>query len=168
MKAWKEHRGLLKLVGIIVMVPLVAWFFGFRQTVRLWRECEVRQETISRLSTSGSGKMTRLPGGELTGKQVLNNGILLERIGKDVESNGVKIVKYTPYLTREEGKLLVHTGELVLSGNFVSLLRVMHRVELDEGLGRVVSVGFRLFRDRAKKERQLRMTLVIQQLTMDN
>ena len=44
----------------------------------------------------------------------------------------------------------------------------MHRMELDEGLGRVVSVGFRLFRDRAKKERQLRMTLVIQQLTMDN
>ena len=113
------------------------------------------------------GKVTRLPENEVTGKQVLNNGVLLERIGKEVESNGVKIVKYTPYLTREEGKLLVHTGELVLSGNFVSLLRVMHRVEIDEGLGRIVSVGFRLFRDRAKKERQLRMTLVVQQLTVN-
>ncbi len=167
MKKWKEHRGLLKLVGIVVMVPLVAWFFGFHQTVRLWRECELRQETISRLSVNEPGKVTRLPENEVTGKQVLNNGVLLERIGKEVESNGVKIVKYTPYLTREEGKLLVHTGELVLSGNFVSLLRVMHRVEIDEGLGRIVSVGFRLFRDRAKKERQLRMTLVVQQLTVN-
>ena len=43
----------------------------------------------------------------------------------------------------------------------------MHRVEIDEGLGRIVSVGFRLFRDRAKKERQLRMTLVVQQLTVN-
>ena len=167
MKKWKEHRGLLKLVGIVVMVPLVAWFFGFRQTVRLWRECELRQETISRLSVNEPGKVTRLPENEVTGKQVLNNGVLLERIGKEVESNGVKIVKYTPYLTREEGKLLVHTGELVLSGNFVSLLRVMHRVEIDEGLGRIVSVGFRLFRDRAKKECQLRMTLIVQQLTVN-
>ncbi|WP_099293135.1 MULTISPECIES: hypothetical protein [unclassified Butyricimonas] len=166
MKKWKEHRGLLKLVGIVVMVPLVAWFFGFRQTVQLWRECESRQETISRLSVNEPGKVTCLPENEVTGKQVLNNGVLLERIGKEVESNGVKIVKYTPYLTREEGRLLVHTGELVLSGNFVSLLRVMHRVEIDEGLGRIVSVGFRLFRDRAKKERQLRMTLVVQQLTV--
>ncbi len=167
MKKWKEHRGLLKLVGIVVMVPLVAWFFGFRQTVRLWRECESRQETISRLSVNEPGKVTRLPENEVTGKQVLNNGVLLERIGKEVESNGVKIVKYTPYLTREEGRLLVYTGELVLSGNFVSLLRVMHRVEIDEGLGRIVSVGFRLFHDRAKKERQLRMTLVVQQLTVN-
>ena len=168
MRAWNEHRGLLKLVGMIVMVPLVAWFFGFCQTVSIWRECKARQATIDRLSASESGSPTRLPGNEVTGKQVLNNGIILQRIGESVENNGVKIVKYTPYLTREEGHLQVHTGELVLSGSFVSLLRVMHHVETGEGLGRIVSAGFRLFRDRAKKERQLRMTLVIQQLTIDN
>ena len=168
MRAWNEHRGLLKLVGMIVTVPLVAWFFGFRQTVGIWRECKARQATIDRLSASESGSTTRLPGNEVTGKQVLNNGIILQRIEESVENNGVKIVKYTPYLTREEGRLRVHTGELVLSGSFVSLLRVMHHVETGEGLGRIVSTGFRLFRDRAKKERQLRMTLVIQQLTIDN
>lgn len=168
MRAWNEHRGLLKLVGMIVMVPLVAWFFGFRQTVSIWRECKARQATIDRLSASESGSTTRLPGNEVTGKQVLNNGVILQRIEESVENNGVKIVKYTPYLTREEGRLRVHTGELVLSGSFVSLLRVMHCVETGEGLGRIVSTGFRLFRDRAKKERQLRMTLVIQQLTIEN
>ena len=114
MKKWKEHRGLLKLVGIVVMVPLVAWFFGFHQTVRLWRECELRQETISRLSVNEPGKVTRLPENEVTGKQVLNNGVLLERIGKEVESNGVKIVKYTPYLTGGREAVGAHGGTRVI------------------------------------------------------
>ena len=87
MRAWNEHRGLLKLVGMIVMVPLVAWFFGFRQTVGIWRECRARQATIDRLSASESGSTTRLPGNEVTGKQVLNNGVILQRIEESVENN---------------------------------------------------------------------------------
>lgn len=56
----------------------------------------------------------------------------------------------------------------MLSGSFTSLLRVMHYMEKEGQPGKIVSAGFRLFDDRAKKERQLRMTLVVQQLTMEN
>ena len=167
MKEWKQHKGFLQLVGVIIIVPLVAWVFGFRQTVKLWRECNVRQETISRLSGSHSGVGSELPG-NVSGKQILNNGVLLGQLERPIRDNGVKMVKYTPYLTREEGKLQVHTGELVLSGSYTSLLRVMHCVEKEGLPGKIVSAGFRLFDDRARKERQLRMTLVVQQLTMEN
>lgn len=100
--------------------------------------------------------------------QILNNGVLLGQLERPIRNNEVKMVKYTPYLTREEGKLQVHTGELVLSGSFISLLKVMHYMEKEGHPGKIVSAGFRLFDDRAKKERQLRMTLVVQQLTMEN
>ena len=62
----------------------------------------------------------------------------------------------------------IRAGELVLSGSFTSLLKVMHYMEKEGHPGKIVSAGFRLFDDRAKKERQLRMTLVVQQLTMEN
>ena len=62
----------------------------------------------------------------------------------------------------------IRAGELVLSGSFISLLKVMHYMEKEGHPGKIVSAGFRLFDDRAKKERQLRMTLVVQQLTMEN
>ena len=94
--------------------------------------------------------------------------MLLGLLERPLRDNGVKMVKYTPYLPREVGKLQVHTGELVLSGSFTSLLRVMHYMEKEGQPGKIVSAGFRLFDDRAKKERQLRMTLVVQQLTMEN
>ena len=62
----------------------------------------------------------------------------------------------------------IRAGELVLSGGFTSLLKGMHYMEKEGHPGKIVSAGFRLFDDRAKKERQLRMTLVVQQLTMEN
>lgn len=167
MKTWRQYKGLLKLAGMIVMVPLVAWLFGFRQTVKLWRECSVRQETVHRLSANKPEREEVLQEG-LSGKQVLNNGVLLEQLGGTVRDNGVKVVKYTPYLTRQEGALQVHTGELVLSGNFTSLLKVMQHVEKKGNSGKIISAGFRLYDDRVRKERQLRMTLVIQQLTIEN
>ena len=167
MKKWKQHQGFLQLVGLIIIVPLVAWVFGFRQTVKLWRACNARQEMVSRLAESRSGVGNELPG-SVSGKQILNNGVLLGQLERPIRDNGVKMVKYTPYLTREEGKIQVHTGELVLSGGFTSLLKVMHYMEKEGHPGKIVSAGFRLFDDRAKKERQLRMTLVVQQLTMEN
>ena len=167
MKEWKQHKGFLLLVGLIVIVPLVAWVFGFRQTVKLWRESNDRQEMVGRLSESCSGVGNELPG-SVSGKQILNNGVLLGQLERPIRNNEVKMVKYTPYLTREEGKLQVHTGELVLSGSFISLLKVMHYMEKEGHPGKIVSAGFRLFDDRAKKERQLRMTLVVQQLTIEN
>ena len=167
MKEWKQHKGFLQLIGLIVIVPLVAWGFGFRQTVKLWRESNDRQEMVGHLSESRSGVGNELPG-SVSGKQILNNGVLLGQLEQPIRDNEVKMVKYTPYLTREEGKLQVHTGELVLSGSFISLLKVMHYMEKEGHPGKIVSAGFRLFDDRAKKERQLRMTLVVQQLTMEN
>ena len=80
----------------------------------------------------------------------------------------MKMVKYTPYLTREEGKLQVHTGEPRAFREFYFLLRVMHYMEKEGQPGKNRFCRFRLFDDRAKKERQLRMTLVVQQLTMEN
>ena len=62
MKKWKQHQGFLQLVGLIIIVPLVAWVFGFRQTVKLWRACNARQEMVSRLAESRSGVGNELPG----------------------------------------------------------------------------------------------------------
>lgn len=168
MKDWKQHKVFIKLLIIIAMVPFSAWVFGFRQTVNLWMEYSVQQENVEKLHAEDTGKPLEPWEDGLTSKQVLNNGVLLEQLSGPVKDNRVTIVKYTPYLTREEGMLQVNTGELVLAGEFVSLLKVMNHVEHNGNLGKIISSGFQVFQDRAKKEKQLRMTLVIQQLTVGN
>ena len=54
MKKWKQHQGFLQRVGVIIIVRLVAWVFGFRQTVNLWRVCIGREDMVIRLAESRS------------------------------------------------------------------------------------------------------------------
>lgn len=166
MRNRRQYREFLKLAGMIVCVPLVAWWFGFRQTISMWRECRARQDELRLLHRKNSGQPVAFYGENVSAREVLNNGVLLERLSEVMKKNGVRTVRYTPYLTREEGSLQIHTGELVLSGGFIPLLKVADRMERDGALGKMVGCGFRMVPDRAKKEKQLCMTLVIQQLTM--
>lgn len=168
MRIWEQYRGRIQLAGMVMMVPLAAWFFGFRRTAEVWSDCRARQARIEQLRMSEAGTPSVVPERRMGNVQVLNNGALLERISGVLKDNQVTLVKYVPYLTREEGMLQMYTGELVLAGGFIPLLKVMNAVEQPEHPEKMVSAGFQLRRDRGQKECQLRMTLVLQQLTMEN
>ena len=168
MKNKKQHREFIRLAGMVILLPLIAWLLGFRQTVAMWREYRNRQTEVERLRLSDADKQTGLSQEGIGYRQILNNGFLLERLSETAKENRVTTIKYRPYLTREEGKLRIYTGELMLSGGFISLLKVMHHIEQDKELGKIVCSEFEVIEDRTKKEKQLRMTLVIQQLTLEN
>jgi hypothetical protein len=51
---------------------------------------------------------------------------LLERLDPD---SSVRIVSYTPYLTRKGDDFTLRTAEIVLSGGFVPLLRILDATE---------------------------------------
>ena len=168
MKNKKQHREFIRLAGMVILLPLIAWLLGFRQTVAMWREYRNRQTEVERLRLSDADKQTGLSQEGIGYRQILNNAFLLERLSETAKENRVTTIKYRPYLTREEGKLRIYTGELMLSGGFISLLKVMHHIEQDKELGKIVCSEFEVIEDRTKKEKQLRMTLVIQQLTLEN
>ena len=85
---------------------------------------------------------------------------LLERLDPD---SSVRIVSYTPYLTRKGDDFTLCTAEIVLSGGFVPLLRILDATERELSGCRLLSSGFKTVR--RGRQTSLLLTLVVQQLT---
>lgn len=166
MRFWKPCQGILKLAVFLLLIPLIAWFFGFRRTYRLWQESRIQQERLEYLRSGEKDHSFVFSG--LPEKQVLNDGALLEYLSDFIKRNSITIMKYTPCLTRKEGGLQLYTGELVLGGDFISLLKMIRYIELHPEYGQIVSTAFEAFTDRNMQKKQLKVTLIIQQLTRVN
>lgn len=85
---------------------------------------------------------------------------LLERFDPD---SSVRIVSYTPYLTRKGDDFTLRTAEIVLSGGFAPLLRTLDAAERELSGCRLLSSEFKTVR--RGRQTSLLLTLVVQQLT---
>lgn len=168
----KKINGKIRLGVLLLSVPLLVWFGGLKTTVNLWVDyrngkkllegCQLKEnEPENRKSikefADGADRLERVV-------SWLDSGKLLEETGSESTACGVNVIRYTPWLSREEKEVRIYTGELVLSGRFVPLLQVVRSVE-NRCLGaRIVSLAFQIQRDFRKKERCLYLTLLIQQM----
>ena len=162
----KSVQGILKLVVFLLLLPTIAWFFGFRRTYRLWQESGIQQERLEYLRSGEKDHSLVFNG--VPKKQILNNGALLGYLSGFIKQNHITILKYTPYLIYEEGDLRLYAGELILGGNFISLLKMIRYIEIHPEYGQIVSATFEVFTNRNRQKKQLKTTLVIQQLTRIN
>lgn len=168
----KKINGKIKLGVLLLAIPLLVWFAGLKTTVNLWMDCRNGKRLLEQLRFKEGEPANRRSIGEFadnadrpeTAVSWLDSGKLLEEIGAENTACGVNVVRYTPWLTREEKDIKIYTGELVLSGRFVPLLRVIRSVENRCRGSRIVSLAFQIQRDTRKKERRLYLTLFIQQI----
>lgn len=160
MHQWNKIRGRAQLYGTLLAVPLILWCSGLRSTAGMWREYRGKIRAVEQLHAAGTPSVR--PSAAVS---LVETGKLLGQIGQQVARDGLAVIKYSPVLTREEGKLKIHTGELVVAGGFVPLLRLAAYIGRNCESGRIVSLAFRTHRDLQNKERQLRLTLFIQQIT---
>lgn len=165
MKLTNYMSGRIKLGMLLLVPPLLAWGFGYRQTVCLWMECRDDRHHLEKLMANYQDTLLvkeeecfRLP--------LLDNGKILEYLHPLASANGVRVYKYTPCLTRESEHARIYTGELILSGDFIPLLRTADSLCRMLPALPLLSASFRLFRDVRMREEQLRLTLVFQQLIM--
>lgn len=164
MSAWEKYRGLAYLAGLLVVVPWLVYSFAIAGTVRLGRELKRTEKEIALLE---SGRSVDTGGEAIVarGASGLQDGGVISRM-MDCEAGGrCAVVRYTPYITETREGLSVHTAELTLSGGYADLLRLVERVETQAGGGRLVSAMFRSVRQRQRRQTQLQVTLILQQIT---
>ncbi len=156
-----RYKGLLYLAGLIVAAPWLVYNLAIADTVKLDRELKRAKGEIAQLQ----GQKRDAPAMIAETASGLDNGELIPFIMDCEVGERCAVVKYTPYITESRDGLAVHTAELVLSGGYADLVRLVERAETGASGSRLVSAAFRSVRQRQRKQTQLHVTLVLQQIT---
>lgn len=169
MKKPDRYTGYLKLAALLIAVPAVVYFGSLRNTFRLrstFKENSLRLESMgsgARLSTTG------LHADNGTDKGLADSGIrdgsVLHELGPALKRNGVTAESYTPYLLRQESDTGLYAGEMVLSGKFIPLTRLLDDMDELPCGANLVSVRYGLATNPRTRTKQLQMTLIFQQVT---
>ncbi len=164
MKQNSYRYGKIGLAALLFGLPLAVWFGGWRGTVVLWRSYRQNEAELQGLrqwrDTSGGTLAVHLKKGAL-----LRDGRLLERVRQWGEVRGVTVLGYTPWLSGEDRGWKLYTAELTLTGGFLPMLEVLAALEREGEAMRPVVARFRLHTDARRREKQLQLTLWIQQIT---
>ncbi len=158
----KRYIGHLKLAGWLVIAPWLVWQLTLKNTLALQRECgrmEKELEQLQQMPENNPAGLTLSSAGAS-----VSSGEILNRLRERIEKNRVTVERYTPFFTESEKELEVYTGELVLSGTFIPLLRVLDFMEGQECPGKVVSGTFRLETDRRSRAERLLLTVWVQEV----
>jgi|GEM_PF-982244 len=188
-----RYKGLVYLGLLLVVLPLVAWKLAIGQTWHIWRQTSRQATELARLSSelpaadggfdgstgqggsdrSGNlsadsvarrGSATPPAGTSADTLEYIRSGLLIERLLPAMEAAGVAVVKYSPFITSSEGGLNIHTAELLLSGGFVPMVRVVDDLEKQVPGCKLVSVNFHSIRRQYNRPARLEASLVVQQI----
>ena len=99
--------------------------------------------------------------------EYIRSGLLIERLLPTMEAARVTVVKYSPCVTSFEGGLNIHTAELLISGGFVPMVRVIDNLEKRLPGCKLVSVNFRSIRRQYNRPARLEASLVVQQIVFN-
>ena len=158
----EKYKGLLYLAGLVIVVPYLVFSLAISDNVRMGRETKkIERETEALKAKAGQSGSSAV---NIINRSDLTRDAISDIMGM-VGSARCNVVKYTPYITESRDGLTVHTNELTVSGRYSDLLKLTAAVENGLPGLRLVSTSFRTVRQRQKKEVQLHMTLILQQIT---
>ena len=156
-----KYDGVVRLVLLLVVLPAVVYRLSLERTVALWGEVRRAERTLAESATTPVQPAT--PVAMLDTVELIAGGGLLDLLERLDPDSSVRIVSYTPYLTREGDDFTLRTAEIVLSGGFVPLLRTLDAAERELSGCRLLSSEFKTIR--RGRQTSLQLTLVVQQLT---
>lgn len=100
---------LLKLIGMVIFVPIIIWFFALQKTVNQWNECNSAEWEISQFDTMK--------------KKDVNPKITISLMDF-IASKEIKMMKYNRYM----GENNVIINELIVTDDFVKLVRMIDSI----------------------------------------
>ena len=154
-----KYEGVVRLVLLLVVLPAAVYRLSLGRTVALWgevRRTERMRAAAAPVQPDASVVM-------LDTVELIAGGGLLELLERLDPDSSVRIVSYTPYLTRKGDDFTLCTAEIVLSGGFAPLLRTLDATERELSGCRLLSSEFKTIR--RGRQTSLLLTLVVQQLT---
>ena len=157
----KSSGELIRLFMLLVVLPLAAWCLGVGPTIAQWRKYRAEQSEVQILEAKESAPKTST---ELH-KDLLNSGDLLKAVFPRIEKNGIHVDLYVPYRTGTRGAITLTSAEIVLRGGYIPLLKAISVLEHDFPEISLRSAEFASTNNPHEKKPQLRVSLIVQQLT---
>ena len=164
MKGISGYIGLIRLIALLVLLPLLVWSWGIRPTAGLYRT--VRAQALRIASAPPAEAAAPLPGAESSPESKENgvkSGMVLHRLAPTLDLYGVTAERYTPYCLHSEAGAELYAGELLLSGGFIPMTRLLAEIEKHPRPERIVSVRYASAIHPQSRKKQIQMTVVFQQ-----
>ena len=158
----KNYIGIIKLLCILVLLPVVVWRFGLNNTFRLYNENKkleiLHNKAINNQGVAGATFPTQ-------SVPLLSNGKILQLFSDSLITYGVEFVRYTPHIIDSENDYKLYCGELLLTGGYISLVKVVSLIEKANLPLKIVSMNFEYDTRRNRQiEKQLVLTLLFEQI----
>ncbi len=159
------------MATLLIGVPLMIWLLGISKTTELNREVENTEKLIAQAeqeaaNASGSGSADRRSADALQQGDDIHTGALLGKLMPILQESKVTAVNYTPYLLQKEDNIELYAAEVVLTGRFIPLTEVLMAIEEAPNGYRVVSAVYKTETDLRTRTKQLRLTIIFQQITI--
>ena len=171
MKKYGKYEGLLKMALLLVGVPLMIYCLGIAKTVELKKELNNIEKQIAGAESIPAGErktasLAKRTAGAHHPSDDIRTGALLAAITPILRQYGTTAVNYTPYLLRQEGDMELYAAEIVLAGKFIPLTRTLRDIEELSGDYHIVSVAYKTETEPRSRKKQLKLTIIFQQITI--
>ena len=161
----RPHIGFIRLFLLLIATPLIVWAMALRPTIAQWSAYRTeRSQPRPTFEGTATDSLTT-PQIPKWHEDILDNGEWLREVSHHMESNGVRVDGYVPYLTDRRNDIVLKSAEIVLQGNFVPLLKTIHALEREIPQVSLRSVRFLSKTEPQKKGKKLQVHLIVQQIS---
>lgn len=162
----RYHSGIIKIAALIILMPIVLGKCTFSNTFQLYNEYRHIQSLDEQLvhTTSNNRIVTAIP---LNVENLISNGRLVELMNQVCEENSVSVKQYEPQLLDKEGDYKLYTASLILSGNYIDLVKTLHYLEDNIQSVKISSLKFE-YDEKKMKDKKVEMLLYSRQIEESN
>ncbi len=154
--------GIIKIAALIILMPIVLGKCTFSKTFQLYNDYRHIQSLEEQLVRTASGRsiLTPMP---LNNENLISNGRLVDLISQVCEENSVSVKQYEPQLLDMEGDFKLYTASLILSGNYIDLVKTLKYWEDNIQSIKISSLKFE-YDEKKMKDKKVEMLLSFRQI----
>jgi hypothetical protein len=143
-------------------MPIVLGKCTFSKTFQLYNDYRHIQSLEEQLVRTASGRsiLTPMP---LNNENLISNGRLVDLISQVCEENSVSVKQYEPQLLDMEGDFKLYTASLILSGNYIDLVKTLKYWEDNIQSIKISSLKFE-YDEKKMKDKKVEMLLSFRQI----
>jgi hypothetical protein len=170
LKNLSEKYKLYLIVAGIILASIIAYRVAIKSTVMVMKDYrELKQkaaeaEDISSRCAALQKQLTILNRSYFDAAKGIDDthNIFLDKLGRLAATYNATVTEYPAQHSYRASSVQVETHIAVLQGNFSDLLKVLYELEVNERIGRLVSVEYFTETNRKTKIRSLYMRIYIQ------
>lgn len=163
MKFKNRYKGLVYASILCLVLPYFTYRLAIKETLQLnsvFNEQKKEIESLERLTKQGDKS------DQFDVKNDIQQGKLLISLLQSVlDDTAVAVENYTPLVELKQGVLGMQSSSLALSGDFISLVKVIDYIEQNLKSCRLCSASFEIVNDVVSHQEKLTASIIIKQIT---